>query len=104
MSLISPVDYDLAVVYSKLLPVPFRKWLIDRRVKLIEVSDSEFASMACNVLAIAPRKCIVISGNPITKRMLEDEGVEVREFRGEEICRKGAGGATCLTRPLLRIE
>lgn len=104
MSLISPVDYDLAVVYSRLLPVPFRKWLIDRGMKLIEVPDSEFAAMACNVLAVAPRKCIVLSGNPRTKRMLEDEGVEVREFQGEEICRKGAGGATCLTRPLLRIE
>ena len=104
MSLISPVDYDLAVVYSRLLPVPFRQWLIDRGMKLIEVPDTEFATMACNVLAVAPRKCIVLSGNPITKRMLEDEGVEVREFQGEEICRKGAGGATCLTRPLLRIE
>ncbi len=104
MSLISPVDYDLAVVYSRLLPVPFRQWLIDRGMKLIEVPDSEFATMACNVLAVAPRKCIVLSGNPRTKRMLEDEGVEVREFKGDEICRKGAGGATCLTRPLLRIE
>lgn len=103
MSLISPVDYDLAVVYSRLLPVPFRKWLIDRGMKLIEVPDSEFSTMACNVLAVAPRKCIVLSGNPITKRMLEDEGVEVREFQGEEICRKGAGGPTCLTRPLVRI-
>ncbi len=104
MSLISPVDYDLAVVYSRLLPVPFRQWLIDRGMKLIEVPDSEFAAMACNVLAVAPRKCIVLSGSPCTKRMLEDEGVEVREFRGDEICRKGAGGATCLTRPFLRIE
>ena len=75
MSLISPVDYDLAVVYSRLLPVPFRKWLIDRGMKLIEVPDSEFTTMACNVLALAPRKCIMISGNPRTKRMLEDEGV-----------------------------
>ncbi len=104
MTLVSPVDYDLAVVYSRLLPVPFRRWLIDRGMKLIEVPDSEFATMACNVLAVAPRKCIVLSGNPITKRMLEDEGVEVRELRGEEICRKGAGGPTCLTRPLLRVE
>ncbi len=104
MTLVSPVDYDLAVVYSRLLPVPFRRWFIDRGMKLIDVPDSEFATMACNVLAVAPRKCIVLSGNPRTKRMLENEGVQVREFRGEEICRKGAGGPTCLTRPLLRIE
>ena len=35
MSLISPIDYDLAVVYSRLLPVPFRNWLVRRSVKLI---------------------------------------------------------------------
>ncbi len=104
MSLISPVDYNLAVVYSRLLPIPFRQWLINRGMRLIEVPDSEFPTMACNVLAVSPRKCITLSRNPLTKRTLEDEGVEVWEFVGEEICRKGAGGPTCLTRPLLRME
>lgn len=104
MSLISPVDYNLAVVYSRLMPVPFRDWLISRGMELLEVPDSEFPTMGCNVLAVAPRRCIMLSGNPRTKRMLEAEGVEVREYQGEEISRKGAGGATCLTRPLLRIE
>ena len=104
MSLISPIDYNLAVVYSKLLPVPFREWLINRGIKLLEVPDSEFEIMACNVLATSPRRCIMLSGNPRTKRMLQDEGVEVWEYVGEEICRKGAGGPTCLTRPLLRMK
>jgi arginine deiminase len=104
MSLISPVDYDLALVYSKLLPVPFREFLINRGIKLLEVSDFEFETMACNVLATSPRKCIMLSGNPRTKRMLEEEGVEVWDYVGEEISRKGAGGPTCLTRPLVRIR
>jgi len=103
MSMISPVDHDLAVVYSRLLPVPFRENLISRGIKLLEVPDSEYPTMACNVLAVAPRKCIVISGNPRTKRLLKDEGVEVWEYVGEEISRKGAGGPTCLTRPLVRL-
>src|SRR5262249_54810819 len=30
MSIISPVDRDLAVVYSPLMPVPFREWLLAR--------------------------------------------------------------------------
>lgn len=102
MTMISPVDFDLAVVYSRLLPVPFRQWLINRGMKLIEVPDSEFRSMGCNILATSPRRCIMLSGNPQTKRMLEEEGVEVSEYVGEEISRKGAGGPTCLTRPLLR--
>lgn len=102
MSLISPIDHNLAVVYSRLLPVPFREWLINRAIKLLEVPDSEFPSMACNVLTIAPRKCIMLSGNPQTKEMLENEGAKVWEYQGEEISLKGEGGPTCLTRPILR--
>lgn len=102
MSMISPVDHHLAAVYSRLMPVPFRNWLIARGMRLIEVPDTEYASMACNILAVAPRQCVMLSGNPITKRKLEAEGVDVWEFRGDEISRKGAGGPTCLTRPLLR--
>ena len=104
MSLISPIDYDLAVVYSPLLPVFFRDWLIRRSVKLIEVPDSEFDSMGCNVLALAPRRCIMIEGNPQTRQKLLDEGVDILEYRGKEISAKGAGGPTCLTRPLSRTE
>ncbi len=102
MSLISPVDHGLAVVYSKLLPVPFREWLLRRGIQLLDVPDSEFETMACNILAVSPRKCIMISGNPQTKQMLGDKGIEIWEYGGEEISRKGAGGPTCLTRPLLR--
>ena len=102
MSLISPVRRDLAVVYPRLLPVPFREWLLQRKIRLLEVPDSEFETMACNVLAVEPGECIMISGNPQTKRLLEEAGVHVYEYEGEEISRKGAGGPTCLTRPLLR--
>ena len=102
MSLISPIDHDLAVVYSPLLPVPFRQWLLKRGIKLLEVPNSEYETMACNVLAVAPRKCIMLSGNPQTKRKLEKEGAEAWEYIGEEISKKGAGGPTCLTRPILR--
>ena len=102
MSIISPVDHDLALVYSKLLPVPFREWLLRRGIQLLEVPDFEFETMACNILAVSPRKCAMISGNPQTRKMLEDKGIEVWEYRGEEISVKGAGGPTCLTRPLLR--
>lgn len=102
MSLISPVDHGLAVVYSNLLPVPFLERLLKRGIKLLDVPDDEFETMACNILALAPGKCVMISGNPQTKRMLEHEGVKVWEYAGEEISRKGAGGPTCLTQPLLR--
>jgi N-dimethylarginine dimethylaminohydrolase len=102
MSMISPMADDLAVVYSPLLPVPFREFLLDRGIGLIEVPDQEFESMGCNVLAMAPRVCVLRSGNPVTRQRLEDAGVAVHEFAGDEICGRGAGGPTCLTRPLTR--
>lgn len=102
MSLISPVDYNLAVVYSRLLPVPFREWLLEREIELVEVPDSEFGTMAANILALGPRRCLMLSGNPITKEMLEKKGIEVFEYFGEEISLKGQGGPTCLSRPIYR--
>ena len=102
MSNVSPIDHDLYLVYSRLLPVPFRKYLLDRQIQFIEVPDEEYDSMGCNVLAMAPRKCIMIKGNPITKDRLEAEGVEVHTYDGSEISIKGSGGPPCLTRPFFR--
>ena len=102
MSLLSPVDRDLAVVYSALLPVPFRRLLLDRGYRLIDVPEREFESMGTNVLALAPRRCIMLSGNPETRAALERAGAEVLEYEGTEISVKGAGGPTCLTRPITR--
>ena len=104
MSMISPIDKDLAVVYSRLMPVSFREYLKKRGISLIEVPDSEYDSMACNILAVAPRRVIMLSGNPQTQMMLESVGVEVMTYNGTEISRKGAGGPTCLTRPLMRLS
>lgn len=104
MSLISPIDHDLYLVYSKLLPVAFRQFLLQQNIKLLEVPEAEYESMGCNVLAVAPRKCIMIDGNYETKRRLEAEGVEVKTYNGKEISMKGAGGPTCLTRPFLRCH
>jgi N-dimethylarginine dimethylaminohydrolase len=102
MSLVSPVDADLAVVFSPLLPVPFRRWLLDRGVALVEVPDDEYDSMGANVLALGPRRVLMLDGNPRTRAALERAGAEVRTYEGAEISRKGFGGPTCLTRPLVR--
>ena len=102
MSVLSPVDNNLAVVYSPLIPIVFRNELIARGYELVEVPESEFDSMGCNVLALAPRKCLMVKGNPITKSRLEAAGFKVIEYEGAEISVKGGGGPTCLTRPILR--
>jgi N-dimethylarginine dimethylaminohydrolase len=102
MSIISMLDHDLAVVYLPLLPVPFVELLSDRGIELIEVPDEEYPTMGPNVLALAPRRCLVIEGNPVTLERLEAAGCEVFTYRGQELSLKAEGGATCLTRPILR--
>jgi len=102
MSFISLLDKDLAVVYRRLLPVPLYELLCERGVELVDVPDEEFGSLGCNVLAVAPRSVIMVRGNPITRSRLAAAGCTISEFDGTEICIPGAGGPTCLTRPLWR--
>jgi dimethylargininase len=102
MSLLSLLDADLAVAYPPLMPVRLVELLERRGVELVEVPDEEFESMGPNVLALAPRIALALDGNPETRRRLERAGVDVTVYSGEEISRKGDGGPTCLTRPLLR--
>jgi len=102
MSLISMLDHDLAVVSLPLLPVPFVELLGDRGISLLEVPANEVPTMAPNVLALAPRRCLMLEGNPETKARLEAAGCEVLTYRGTELSLKAEGGATCLTRPILR--
>jgi len=102
MSILSPVDRDKALVYSPVMPAVIRQKLLAKGIHLIEVADEEFEAMACNVLALAPSKCLMLAGNPKTRTRLERAGVEVYEYAGDEISVKGAGGPTCLTRPTMR--
>jgi dimethylargininase len=102
MSLISPLDTDLAVVYPPLMPVRLMELLAERSIELVEVPDEEFETMGPNVLALGPRVGLALEGNDETRGRMEKAGVDVRVYRGDEISRKGDGGPTCLTRPLLR--
>jgi dimethylargininase len=104
LSLVSPLDDDLAVVYLPLMPVRLVELLEERGVELVQVPDEEFESMACNVLALGPRRALTLDGNPETRRRLEAAGVEVIVYAGDELSRKGDGGPTCLTRPLARAK
>ena len=103
MSVISMVDHDLAVVYSKLMPVSFRDLLTERGIELIEVDDAEYANLGSNVLALAPRVCVMPAGNPKTREKLEKAGAKVFEYEGHDISFKGTGGPTCPTLPVTRL-
>ena len=103
LSLISPVDVDLAVAYPPLMPTAFWSELQRRGVRLLKVPEEEFAhTQATNVLTVSRRRCVMLDGNPVTRRLLEDEGCEVVTFAGEALSFKAEGGPTCLTRPVLR--
>lgn len=102
MSFISLVDERLAVVYSSLLPPDFRQELERRGIALVEVPEAEYPSMGPNVLALAPRRCLMLDGNPVTRKRLEAAGATVLTYVGREISLKAEGGPTCLTRPVWR--
>lgn len=101
-SMISLVDNGIALVNLRFLSVPFVTELKERGFTLIEVPDEEFLSMGPNVLCIRPGVCLTIEGNPITKKRMEEAGIRVYTYKGDEISLKAEGGATCLTRPILR--
>lgn len=102
MSIISLIDDDLAVVYSRLMPIFFRQLLIERGIKLIEVNEKEYENLGCNVLTLSPRNCVMVEGNKQVKEQLEKHGVTVYTYKGNEISYKGTGGPTCLTAPVMR--
>jgi dimethylargininase len=102
LSLISLVADDLAIVYPFLMPVPFWRLLKARGIRFIDVPEGEFMTMGTNVLALAPHRCLMLEGNPVTQRRLEEAGCEVVTYKGDELSLKAEGGPTCLTRPILR--
>ena len=102
MSFISIVDSNLAVIHSRLMPVFLRQLLIKRGFELVEVPEKEYHNLGCNVLALAPRVCVMIEGNPSTKQQLLNVGATVFEYKGREISYLGTGGPTCLTCPVVR--
>ena len=102
LSFLSPLDANLVVGYPPMMPVRLVELLGARGIDIVEVPDEEFPTMGPNVLALGPRRALALEGNPVTAERMRAVGVTVQTYRGEEISRKGDGGPTCLTRPLLR--
>ena len=101
LSLLSPLDRDLAVALLPLMPARLVHLLEERGIGFVEVPEEEFATMGPNVLALGPRRVLTLDRNIETRRRLDAAGVDVVTYRGDELS-KGDGGATCLTLPLLR--
>jgi len=102
MSLVSLLDEQTALVDLPWLAVETIELLRLRGFRLIEIDYSERETLACNVLALGAKRLLAIAENHKTNDKLRQAGFDVRTFPGSEICINGAGGPTCLTRPLLR--
>jgi N-dimethylarginine dimethylaminohydrolase len=102
MSLMSMLEEQTILVDLPSLAVETVELLRGRGFRMIEIDYSERDSLACNVLALGESRLIAIEENAKTNQRLRDAGFEVLTFPGSEICVNGAGGPTCLTRPLLR--
>jgi N-dimethylarginine dimethylaminohydrolase len=76
------------------MPVPLVELLGQRKVRIVEVPDDEFETMGPNVLALPGARALALAGNRVTKQRLEEAEIEVVEYAGDEISRKGDGGPT----------
>jgi N-dimethylarginine dimethylaminohydrolase len=102
MSLMSMLEEQTILADLPRLAVETVELLRGRGFRMIEIEYSERDSLACNVLALGGSRLIAIEENAKTNQRMRDAGFEVLTFPGSEICVNGAGGPTCLTRPLLR--
>ena len=105
LSLMSPLDRDLALVHAPLIPVALYRMLRERGIECLEASEKEFAAsggLSVNVLAVGPRKCLTLAGYPGTLRAMKDAGCEVTCFVADALCLPCEGGPTCMTLPVWR--
>ena len=107
LSLISPLDRDLALVYPRLLPVALHGLMRERGIHCLNVDDEEFEAsggLNVNVLATAPRRGLAIDGFPRTAALMRDAGCDLTLFAADALCLPCEGGPTCLTLPIHRVE
>lgn len=106
MSVVSPLDLDLALVFAPLMPTALWELMKEMGYQLLSAPEAEFnASLGLNlnVLATGPRQLIAIEGFGETLDLMRGADCEVVTFKADELCLPCEGGPTCLTRPLLRL-
>ncbi len=102
MSLLSVLDRHTVVADPHYLGVPTLRFLARRGFTVVPIVEEERATMAANVLALGDGALVALAANGRTNQRLREAGFRVATYEGGEISANGAGGPTCLTRPLLR--
>lgn len=105
MSVASPLDHDLMLVHGPLLPDGFADEMEAAGYELLEAPPDEFDAsfgLNLNVLAVAPRNVLAITGFDGTHELMRSADCVVTTFDADHLCVNCEGGPTCLTRPILR--
>jgi len=105
MSIVSMLDEDLAIGCISLIPEELKIEFKKNNIKLISIPEDEYfksKTLAINILALSPRKLVLLKDNSKTNDLLINENCEIQLFEGKDLCIKAEGGPTCLTRPILR--
>ncbi len=86
------------------------KYTNQEKVTLIKCGgDDQIASAreqwndGANTLAIAPGEVIVYSRNPVTNKLLQEQGIKIHVMSSAELSR-GRGGPRCMSMPLIRDD
>lgn len=91
-------DTNKLAVFPWHLTYDCAKALMDAGVELIEVTDIQELKqgMALNFVTLEPGKVVMPAGNPNTKKLLEDHGIEVLETELGELM-NGWGSMHCMS-------
>lgn len=91
-------DKNKVVVFPWHLTYDCAAALMKAGVEIVEVTDIHELKegMALNFVTLAPGKVVMPAGNPNTKKLLEDNGIEVLETELTELM-NGWGSCHCMT-------
>ncbi len=95
---INVIDKDLSLVMPTQLSWVVYDTMRRHGFRFLDLPSGEEAQMgmAINMVPLAPRVVALPTGNPITRQMLEENGVECFDVEISELM-KGAGAVHCMT-------
>jgi N-dimethylarginine dimethylaminohydrolase len=98
------VDHNLAVVRGQLLAPEVKIYLQQLAFQLIELEETKSVrqNQAMNFVTVSPRRIVMVAGNPETKLLYENHGIDVAAEVDVSELLKGAGGIGCATGILSR--
>jgi N-dimethylarginine dimethylaminohydrolase len=99
---IAPLDRDLALIYPPWCDFETIRYLRSIGYRLVEAPREEQEAVCpTNLITVEPRKVVMTTGAPQTRKLLEQEDVQCIEVDYEEVIRYG-GSIRCTTMQLIR--